>query len=221
MSAWKATLKKFLILSAKIVLTPLAALLVPVLYLYTKVVPLLYEQVLFLTPQQSSLFEWLRQTAVNSPTPQIPNAFWRSRLRKLGSQPALNRQIIISRPEHVEIGARVAINSFCMIVASERIYIGDDVLIGPFVLIHTGNHIFSDPGKTIRSQGSSGKPIHIGDDVWIGGHAIVLSGVSIGRGAVVAAGAVVTKDVEPYTVVAGVPARKIGTRGHHDHPSPA
>ena len=73
------------------------------------------------------------------------------------------------------------------------------------------NHNFADTTKRIDEQGISTKPVVIGDDVWIGANAVILPGVTIGRHCVVAAGAVVTKDVPDNTVVAGVPAKVIKT----------
>ena len=96
---------------------------------------------------------------------------------------------------------------------NDRIDIGADVLIGDSVTIRDTGHIFADVDAPIISQGIDVRPVVIEDDVWIGHGATVLKGVRIGRGAVVAAGAVVTRNVEPYTVVGGVPARLIGRRG--------
>jgi len=72
--------------------------------------------------------------------------------------------------------------------------------------------ISSPDFRRINQQGHTLKPIVIHDDVWIGGGAIILAGITIGQGAVVAAGAVVTKNVEPYTIVGGVPAKRIKER---------
>jgi acetyltransferase-like isoleucine patch superfamily enzyme len=74
------------------------------------------------------------------------------------------------------------------------------------------NHVFSDPDRPIHSQGLDHAPITIEDDVWIGGRVNVVAGVTVGRGSVIGAGAVVTKDVPPYSVAVGVPARVIKSR---------
>jgi acetyltransferase-like isoleucine patch superfamily enzyme len=71
------------------------------------------------------------------------------------------------------------------------------------------NHVFDDPGRPFVEQGITAKGITIEDDVWLGSACVVTDGVRIGRGSVIAAGAVVTDDVPPHTVVAGVPARVI------------
>ena len=87
------------------------------------------------------------------------------------------------------------------------VYIGDDVMMGPEIIIYTQNHEFSSLDKPMRLQGYQDvKPVIIGNDVWIGGRVIILPGVQIGNGAVIGAGAVVTKNVPQYAVVAGNPA---------------
>lgn len=107
--------------------------------------------------------------------------------------------------KNIHIGENVFINSNCTMQDQGGIYIGDDVLIGHNVCLLTLNHDFN-PEKRAELHPS---PIHIGDKVWIGSNATILPGVSIGDGAIIAAGAVVTKDVEKNTIVAGVPAKVI------------
>ena len=87
--------------------------------------------------------------------------------------------------------------------------IGSHVNLAQGITVTALNHNFAAPHRRIDEQGISTKPVVIGDDVWIGANAVILPGVTIGRHAVVAAGAVVTKDVPDYCVVAGVPARII------------
>jgi acetyltransferase-like isoleucine patch superfamily enzyme len=108
------------------------------------------------------------------------------------------------------------VHSFCYIEATGGLTIGDDVSIAHSVSILTTNHNYADLDPPIRDQGVQERATTISDDVWIGCGSRILAGVTIGKGAVVAAGAVVTKDVEPYAVVGGVPARQIGSRkpGH-------
>ena len=90
--------------------------------------------------------------------------------------------------------------------------IGKYVQVGPNTVIHSANHNFDDIDLPICKQGHTPKKVKIEDDVWIAAGCIILPGVTIGKGAVIAAGAVVTKDVEPYSVVAGAPAKKIKDR---------
>lgn len=107
--------------------------------------------------------------------------------------------------KNISIGARTFINMGCSFQDWGGIAIGDDCLIGHRCTICTVNHS-KDPEK--RGDMTC-HPVTIGNKVWIGANVTILPGVSIGDGAIVAAGAVVTKDVAPYTVVGGVPARMI------------
>lgn len=104
---------------------------------------------------------------------------------------------------NIQVGKNVFINSGCHFQDWGGIYIGNGALIGSQVVLATINHGMN-PEKRADNHPAS---IHIGNNVWIGSHATILPGVIIGDGAVIAAGAVVTKDVEPNTVVVGVPAK--------------
>lgn len=106
---------------------------------------------------------------------------------------------------NLRFGERVFVNSGCRFQDQGGITIGDDALIGHNVVIATLNH---DLDPALRA-GTTPRPVVIGRKVWIGANATVLPGVTIGDGAVVAAGAVVTGDVDPMTIVGGVPARRI------------
>jgi len=98
-----------------------------------------------------------------------------------------------------------------LIAAADSVTIGDDTLIGEYVSIRDANHGTS-AAALIRSQPLESKPISIGRNVWIGRGCCILKGVTIGDGAVIAANTVVTHDVQPNTIHAGVPAREIGKR---------
>jgi acetyltransferase-like isoleucine patch superfamily enzyme len=87
------------------------------------------------------------------------------------------------------------------------------VLLANDVQLVCGNHTFARRDIPIRSQPTVERPIVIGDDVWLGASAIVLGGVTVGNGSVVAAGAVVTRDLPPYSIARGVPAEIVGVRG--------
>lgn len=96
---------------------------------------------------------------------------------------------------------------------SGPINIGQNVMMGPEVMIYTSNHCSARTDIPMIEQGETDKaPVTIEDDVWIGARAILLPGVTVGRGAIIAAGSIVTKDVSPYTVVGGNPARVIKVR---------
>jgi len=91
--------------------------------------------------------------------------------------------------------------------------IGKYVMMGPEVAIYTRNHRHDDISVPMAQQGyEEYRPVIISDDVWIGRRAIILPGVHISEGCIIGAGAVVTKDTEPYGVYAGVPAKKIYSR---------
>ena len=92
------------------------------------------------------------------------------------------------------------------------IKIGNNVRIAPNVMIISANHVFDNPDIPICEQGMDVKPITIEDDVWVAGRVNIMAGVTIGKGSVIGAGSVVTKDIPPYSVAVGVPAKVIKTR---------
>jgi acetyltransferase-like isoleucine patch superfamily enzyme len=114
---------------------------------------------------------------------------------------------------NIRVGRNVFINQACILNDIGAIEIGDDVMIGPRVSLLTAGHPL-DPGRRRRQIVAA--PIAIERNVWLGAGATVLQGVTVGSDAVVAAGAIVTRDVPPRTLVAGVPAqvwREIGADG--------
>lgn len=123
-----------------------------------------------------------------------------------GDKVTLNRYAYVQGGSGgVRLGDRVEINNHCIVNGTGGVDIGADTLVGPGVRIISYQHRYAR-GATIRSQPVDAKPIRIGRDVWLGANAVILAGVTIGDGAVVAAGAVVREDVPAYAVVAGVPA---------------
>lgn len=120
---------------------------------------------------------------------------------------------IVLQPREVDavikIGERTAIMNGCEIIARNSITIGADCQIGPHTLIYDSDFHGIDPKH--RDQPGETSPVVIGDNVWIGSRALILKGISVGRDAVIAAGSVVTKDVPAGTIVAGNPAKQIGS----------
>jgi acetyltransferase-like isoleucine patch superfamily enzyme len=111
------------------------------------------------------------------------------------------------RRDGVRIGAYSRINRNCCLDARGPVHIADNVSISPEVMILTASHRIDDP----QFRGET-RPVVIEDHVYVGSRAIIMPGVTLGRGSVVAAGAVVARDVAPLTIVAGVPARPVGLR---------
>lgn len=125
---------------------------------------------------------------------------------KIGKESSLHMRTFITG-RNIVIGEKSVINRSCYLDGRDRLHIGNCVSISPYVHIITGSHDINSSTFEFVSS-----PVFIEDYVWIGSRATILPGVRIGKGAVVAAGAIVTKDVAPYSVVAGIPARKVNER---------
>lgn len=120
--------------------------------------------------------------------------------------------VITRLGEGFQIGSDSNLGHFSFVGAAGGVRIGEKVLIGQRVSFHSENHNFDRTDVPIKSQGVTQQGIVIEDDCWLGTGAIFLDGVTVGRGSVIAAGSVVTKDVAPYSVMGGVPARLIRNR---------
>lgn len=123
-----------------------------------------------------------------------------------------NNSQLLTYGGNITIGDDCSINPDCFLQGAGGITIGNLVRIGPHVIIIASEHNYQDPIIPIHKQGATSIGVQIGSDVWIGAGAIILDGVSIGDGSVIGAGSVVTKKVEPFSVMAGVPAKKIKSR---------
>jgi acetyltransferase-like isoleucine patch superfamily enzyme len=113
---------------------------------------------------------------------------------------------------NIEIGNHCSINPFCMLYGHGGLKIGNNVLIAGGTMMIPASHVYDDIAIPMNRQGVSRKGITVGDDVWIGHGCSILDGVVIGRGAIIAAGSVVTESVGPLEIVAGVPAKLIKKR---------
>lgn len=112
----------------------------------------------------------------------------------------------------IELGHGVGFNIGCYVNGYGGLTIGDRTGFGPYCMIHTANHATNDPDIPILDQPSVKEPVRIGKHCWIGMGACILPGVTIGDGAIIGAGSVVTRDVPPYVVAAGNPCRVIRSR---------
>lgn len=129
---------------------------------------------------------------------------------KCGDNLEIEAGVLMGKFDDVVIGKNVQINEFSRI---RNVIIGNDVMIAPYVYILHSGHNFDSKEVTMRFQGEKFyQHTIIEDDVWIGARSIINAGKTIGKGAIVAAGSVVTKDVEPYTIVGGNPAKIIKKR---------
>ena len=126
--------------------------------------------------------------------------FWLGRRSVLESYCCINNAV-----GDVTIGDYTRIGIHCTVIGP--VCIGSHVNLAQGITVTALNHNFADTTQRIDEQGVSTRPVTIADDVWIGANAVILPGVNVGQHAVVAAGAVVTTDVPPYSVVGGVPAK--------------
>jgi len=133
--------------------------------------------------------------------------------KKAGRKNFVQYGVIIHSFKNVSLGSGVYINHHVEIISGDAgIAIGNNVMIGQYAKLFATNHEHSNVNVPMTKQELTSKRINICDDVWIGANAIILSGVTIGKGAIVGAGAVVTKNVAGYAIVGGVPAKLIKSR---------
>ena len=143
----------------------------------------------------------------------------RSLVAACGKNVMFGSKVAVSGWENVYLGNNVVIGSGAMILTTRaKVILGDNVMFGPNVTIVTGNHRTDIIGRTMYSIKDAEKLPENDQDVvfrgdnWVGVNATILKGVTVGEGAVIAAGAVVVKDVPAYAIVAGVPAKVVSMR---------
>ncbi|NRB37444.1 MAG: acyltransferase [Pseudomonadales bacterium] len=132
-------------------------------------------------------------------------------IKSCGEKVVVKSKCYFGNGDRLSVGARSQMGQNARLGGT--ITIGEDVLMGPEVVMMATSHAFDRVDIPINQQGSSvEQPIVIGDDVWIGTRAIILPGVQIGSHSIVAAGSVVTKSCEPYSIIGGTPAKLIKMR---------
>jgi acetyltransferase-like isoleucine patch superfamily enzyme len=142
----------------------------------------------------------------------LRSAFLRLTCKKSVGYPIIFPGAYLTHTYGLSFGRHFAVNTGVQIDARGGVTIGEGVMVGPNTLIFSSDHDHMQTDRMMIYQDHVLAPVIIEDDVWIGGNAVVCGGVRIGRGAVIAAGAVVTKDVLPMAIVGGVPARAIKSR---------
>jgi acetyltransferase-like isoleucine patch superfamily enzyme len=110
------------------------------------------------------------------------------------------------------IGNNVGIAQNCFIQVRGRVSIGNDTIFGPGVYLFSENHKFDDPELPVVVQGETRKGVKVEEGVWVGSRSVILDGVTIGRNSIIAAGSVVNRDVPPFSIVGGIPAKVIKER---------
>lgn len=141
------------------------------------------------------------------PSHRARKAIYRRAGMRLPDSSSIHWRAEFYSPESIVIGEHVTIGDTCFLDGRSGLTIGDSVNLGSHVRVYTREHDVDSP-----TFAETGGPVVIEQHAWVASHAIVLPGVTIGRGAVVAAGAVVTKDVQPFMIVGGNPATVIRRR---------
>ena len=112
----------------------------------------------------------------------------------------------------ITIGRNCFLGEYNVIRGQGGVHIGNDVYTGPMVQMVAVNHVYQDATRPIREQGITAQGIVIEDDVWIGANATIVDGVTIGKGSIIGAGSVVTRDIPPYSIAVGTPAQPVKDR---------
>ncbi len=159
--------------------------------------------------------------AIHFPTQPVPSyrfGYWLRRLLLKGIAESLGKGVIVKYQCYIGKGIGLVVGDRSQLGQNARIdqqvTFGDDVVMGPDVVIMTNAHRFDDVNIPINQQGNFPlAPVTVGNDVWLGTGVIVMPGVTIGDGSVVGAGSIVTKDIPPYSIAVGNPAKVLRKRG--------
>ncbi len=155
---------------------------------------------------------WITRNLPSMEGMLVRYGFYKLLFKKIKSLALIYPGVYFTHTYGIEAGHNFSVNSGAILDGRGGITIGDGVMIGPHTAIYSSGHNYTQTDRPMTSLDHVIAPVIISDDVWIGAHVCITGGITIGRGAIVAAGAVVTKDVEPYTIVSGVPAHVIGKR---------
>jgi len=145
----------------------------------------------------------------------IVNCYHGRKKARIGKYSKIHPTVIIRSPKRVYIGRNCFFNHNVILNGGKSdaiLTIGNHVHIGPNVSIYAYNHKFTDRESLFEQQGYTDRDVNINDDVWIGSNVVVLPGVNIGKGTIVGAGSVVTKDLPEYSICVGNPAKPIRYR---------
>jgi len=163
----------------------------------------------------NSRFDHLAEVAFNGigthiPSHRIRQAWLRHLGAEIGERCAIFRGTTVLEPQNLRLGSGIVVGERCLLDASGgEIFIEDNVNISSDVVVMTADHDIQSSSFEPR-----GGPVHVGSRAWLATRSMVLRGVEVGEGAVVAAGAVVVGNVAPFTLVGGVPAEVLGERTH-------
>ena len=138
--------------------------------------------------------------------------FWKPRFKKLGEKVSLHPSVLIRGAKNIEIGNKTNVNHGCKLLGSGGLTIGEGSMLAYEVIVFTDTRKFMGEIPLKSRKGRIVKPVFIGNDVWIGARALIMPGVRINNHAIIAAGAVVTKNIAEWEIVGGNPAKKIGSR---------
>ncbi|MCT7943834.1 acyltransferase [Shewanella septentrionalis] len=155
---------------------------------------------------------WLPGSNVNGVSCRLRGLFFKHWSKSFGKGSVVLKGVEVSNPKNLSVGEQSGLGLNAYLSCVDEVTIGDRVLMGPDVMIFTADHNWCNVDKTYFNKGMTRAAVIIEDDVWIGARVIILKGVTIGKGATIAAGSVVTKNVQSMAIVGGVPAKFIKSK---------